>query len=84
MSLCIKRIQTDVTPHAVTIFPGRYEHREQAEWALKSILMGYWQSGKDKVEKGAWWAREKNGHAFTFTIVTETAAAGGRASHSGR
>ena len=84
MSLCIKRIQIDVTPHAVTIFPGRYEDRVQAERTLKSIVMSYDQSGKDKVKEGAWWAREKNGHAFTFMIVPETAVAGGSASHSGR
>jgi hypothetical protein len=77
VTLCIRRIQTDVTPPAVTIFPGRYENREQAEWALKSILTTYWQSGKDRMERGVWWAHEKNGQTFVFVIECETAAADG-------
>jgi hypothetical protein len=75
VALCIKRAQTDVTPPAVTIFPGRFENREQAEWALKGILVSYWQSGKDRKEKGTWWAHEKNGRAFTFVIMSEDEAA---------
>ena len=73
MALCIKRIQTDVTPPSVTVFPGRFEDREQAEWALKSILMSYWKAGKDR--KGIWRAHEKNGRAFTFVVIPEAEAA---------
>jgi hypothetical protein len=75
VALCIKRIQTDVSPPAVTIFPGRFENRVRAEWVLKGILMGYWQSGKDRMARGTWWAREKNGRCFTFVIIPEIEAA---------
>jgi len=76
MCLYIKRIQTDVTPPAITIFPARYEDRERAEWALTSILATYWRTGKDRQEREVWWAREKDGQTFIFVIECETAADG--------
>jgi hypothetical protein len=73
MALCIKRIRTDVTPPSVTVFPGRFEDREQAEWALKGIRMSYWKAAKDR--DGMWKAHEKNVRAFTFVVISESEAA---------